>query len=89
MVSCDHEQSVAYQPNAKPAWIAITSTQQPPQIDAHTHVYIYMGVSQNYGYLFGGPHNEDYSIFWSILGFPILGKYHICVYIYISRYKPL
>ena len=33
-----------------------------------------MGVSQNYGYLFGGPHNKDYSIFGSMLGFPYFGK---------------
>ena len=30
-----------------------------------------MGVSQNYGYLFGDPHNKDYSILGSILGSPI------------------
>ena len=30
-----------------------------------------MGVSQNYGYLFGGPNNKDYSILGSILGFPL------------------
>ena len=33
-----------------------------------------MGLSQNYGYLFGGPHNEDYSILGSILGSPYFGK---------------
>ena len=33
-----------------------------------------MGVSQNYGYLFGGPNNKDYSIFGSILGSPYFGK---------------
>ena len=33
-----------------------------------------MGVSQNYGYLFGSPHNKDYSILGSILGFPYFGK---------------
>ena len=32
------------------------------------------GVSQNYGYLFGSPHNKDYSILGSILGFPYFGK---------------
>ena len=36
-----------------------------------------MGVSQNYGYLFGGPHNKDYSILGSILVPLILGNYHI------------
>ena len=36
-----------------------------------------MGVSQNHGYLFGGPHNKDYSILGSILGPLILGNYHI------------
>ena len=29
-----------------------------------------MGVSQNQGYLFGGPHNNDYGILGSILGSP-------------------
>ena len=33
-----------------------------------------MGVSQNYGYLFGDPHNKDYSISGSILGSPYFGK---------------
>ena len=33
-----------------------------------------MGVSQNWRYLFGGPHNKDYSILGSILGFPYFGK---------------
>ena len=33
-----------------------------------------MGISQNYGYLFGGPHNKDYSILGSILGSPYFGK---------------
>ena len=31
-------------------------------------------VSQNYGYLFGGSHNKDYSILGSILGSPSFGK---------------
>ena len=35
------------------------------------HTY---GVSQNYGYLFEGPHNKDYSILGSILGSPYFGK---------------
>ena len=34
----------------------------------------YMGVSQNSGYLFGGPYNKDYSILVSILGSPYFGK---------------
>ena len=34
----------------------------------------YMGVSQNWGYRFGGPHNKDYSILGSILGSPYFGK---------------
>ena len=34
----------------------------------------HMGVSQNYGYLFGHPHNKDYSILGSILGPPYFGK---------------
>ena len=33
-----------------------------------------MGVSQNQGYHFRGPHNKDYSILGSILGSPYLGK---------------
>ena len=33
-----------------------------------------MGVSQNHGYLFGGPYNKEYSILGSILGFPYLEK---------------
>ena len=35
----------------------------------------FVGVSQNYGYLFGGPHNKDYSLLGSILRSPILGNY--------------
>ena len=31
-------------------------------------------VSQNWGYLFRGPHNKDYSILGSILGSPYFGK---------------
>ena len=30
-----------------------------------------MGVSQNYLYPFGGPHNKDYSVWGSILGVPL------------------
>ena len=43
---------------------------------AHTWdlLELQMGVSQNYGYLFGGPHNKDYSILGSILGSPYCGK---------------
>ena len=33
-----------------------------------------MGVSQNWGYHFGGPCNKDYSILGSILGSPYFGK---------------
>ena len=33
-----------------------------------------MGVSQNQGYHFRGPHNKDYSILGSILGLPYFGK---------------
>ena len=37
-------------------------------------------VSQNYGYHFRGPNNQDYSIWVSILGSPYLGKKkHECV----------
>ena len=35
---------------------------------------VYMGVPKNYGYLFGGPYNKDYSILGSILGSPYFGK---------------
>ena len=34
----------------------------------------YLGVSQNLGYQFRGPHIKDYSILGSILGSPYLGK---------------
>ena len=33
------------------------------------------GVSQNYRYRFGGPHNKDYNILGSILGSPCFGNY--------------
>ena len=33
-----------------------------------------MGVSQNRGYLLGGPYNKVYSIWGSILGYPNFGK---------------
>ena len=33
-----------------------------------------MGVSLNFGYPFGGSHNEDYSILGSLLGSPCFGK---------------
>ena len=33
-----------------------------------------MGVSQNWGYHFGGPHNKDYSIIGYTLGPPDFGK---------------
>ena len=33
-----------------------------------------VGVSQNWGYLFGGPNNKDSSILGSILGSPYVGK---------------
>ena len=36
-----------------------------------------MGVSQNLGYLFGGPYNEDNDILGSAWGPPILGNYHM------------
>ena len=34
----------------------------------------YMGVSQNLGYLIGGPYNKDYNILGSILGSPYFVK---------------
>ena len=33
-----------------------------------------MGVSQSQGYLFGDPHDKDYSISGSTLGSPYVGK---------------
>ena len=36
-----------------------------------------IGVSQNWGYLFGGPHNKDYNLLGSILGSPFLGNYQM------------
>ena len=33
-----------------------------------------VGISQNQGYHFEEPHNKDYSILGSMLGFPYLGK---------------
>ena len=33
-----------------------------------------MGGSQNYGYLFGGPQNKDYSILGSTSGSPYFGE---------------
>ena len=33
-----------------------------------------MGISQNSGYLFGGPHNKDYNMSGSILGSPYFGE---------------
>ena len=40
---------------------------------------VYMGVSQNYGYLFGGHYNKDYRFLGSTLRSPSLfkGKYRI------------
>ena len=34
----------------------------------------HMGVCQNYGYIFGCPHNKDDNIWGSFLGSPYLGK---------------
>ena len=45
----------------------------------------YVGVSQNDGYLFGGPHNKDYSILGTILGSPYFGKLP-CIYIWRHTY---
>ena len=45
-----------------------------PNCVAPTFEISHMGVSQNYGYPFGGPYNKDYSILGSILGSPYLGK---------------
>ena len=37
------------------------------------------GVSQNEGYLFGGPYNKDYGILGCILASPYLGKLPQCL----------
>ena len=37
-------------------------------------IRVYMGVSQHYGYFFGGPHNKDYSILGSVLASPYFGN---------------
>ena len=31
-----------------------------------------LGVSKNWGHVFGDPHNKDYNTLGSILGFPIV-----------------
>ena len=49
-----------------------TASQRPTSLNPKPPTY--MGVSQNYGYLFGGPNNKDYSILGSILGSPYFGK---------------
>ena len=44
---------------------------------------VHVGISQDQGYHFGGPNNdEDYRIWWSTLRFPILGNYHVCKYLH-------
>ena len=45
-----------------------------------------MGISQNYGYLFGGPNNKGYSILGSILGYPNFGKQPYILYSYMEPY---
>ena len=40
-----------------------------------------MGSSQNYGYVFEGPQNKEYSILGSLVGFFCLGKFpHLGLY---------
>ena len=51
-----------------------------PSKEAHD-----LGVSQNYGYHFGGPNNEDYSILGSILGSPYFGKLPFNVFAFGGR----
>ena len=49
-----------------------------------------VGVSQNEGYLLGGPHNKDYSILGSILGSPYLGKLpcvQLALYVFACPYQ--
>ena len=38
------------------------------------YIYVYVGVSQNWGYHFRGPHKKDYSVWGSMLGSPKFGK---------------
>ena len=39
-----------------------------------------MGVSQNKGYHSGGPHNKDYNMLGTILGFPYFGNCHVGIH---------
>ena len=48
--------------------------QEEEEVTWNTEEEAQMGVSQNYGYLFGGPNNKDYSILGSKLGSPYFGK---------------
>ena len=48
----------------------------------------YLGVSQNKGYLIGGPHNKDYIILGSILGSSYFGKPPYNVFLY-SLLRPI
>ena len=64
----DVSNSVASNPSDN----AVLQLREAPEclLEAKWH----MGVSQNYGYLFGGSHNKDYSILGSILGSPYFGN---------------
>ena len=50
--------------------------QVPSVVHVHVQQKLRMGVSQNYGYHFGGPQSNDYSIlgFRVYIGSPYLGK---------------
>ena len=58
-------------PSRQSSWLALFCKGERSR---YIYIYIYMGVSQNWGYLLGGPNNKDYSILGSILGYPSFGK---------------
>ena len=55
-------------PRSEVAWLA------PGKSGDYEGHMSHMGVSQNWGYLIGGPQNKDCSILGSILGSPYSGK---------------
>ena len=59
----------------KTAMLSGHCRQQGTVFDTGTSIdCVYMGVSLNWGYLFEGPDNKDYSILGSILGSPYFGE---------------
>ena len=55
----------------------MTNTRAPSYL--YSRLLGYGGVSQNWGYLFGGPHTKDCSVLGSIMGFPYFGNYHVTI----------